>query len=219
MPIKIYNMEQGTPEWFMARRGVPSASNFKKIITAKKWELSSSAEVYAVDLVAEVAQGGAPEAIKSYCSPDMEHGTETEPEARNYYNLLGFGDVTEVGFVVDSLGRFGCSPDGLVGEEGGLELKCPKLSTQAKRLWQGTLPDEYKAQVHGSMIITGRKWWDFMSYAIGLPPFIIRVYPDEFTAALRSCMSQFWTTYEKVKLFPAFAEVFAEPDLDDSVVF
>lgn len=122
----------------------------------------------------------------------MKRGTQLEPEARSYYEMDRGLDVEQDGFCMTDDGRFGCSPDGLVGIDGGLELKCPSPSTHVSYLLEGVLPSEYKAQVHGSMIVTGRAWWDFMSYCPGLPPLLIRVGPDDYTEKLRTALEAFW---------------------------
>jgi len=87
--------------------------------------------------------------------------------------------VTEVGFCMHDILRCGVSPDGLIGDDGGIEIKCPKPSTHVKYLRNGKLPSEYKAQVMGCLWITGREWWDFMSYHPQMPNLLIRVHRDE----------------------------------------
>ncbi len=167
-------------------------------MTPAKRQYSAQARKYACELIADAS-----ELIPPYFSgrggpvrnSEMQYGVDTEPEARRWYALERDTDVKQVGFCLSDDLRFGCSPDGLVGEDGGLELKCPLLKTHAEYLDDGGLPLEYVPQVHGSLIVTGRKWWDFMSYAPGLKPLLIRVFPDDFTEALRKCLDRFWTEY------------------------
>jgi putative phage-type endonuclease len=192
--MKTFMFEQYSPEWWAIRKGVPTASSFDKIITAKTMKPSASQDDYICELIADRVTEAVPEEDRPM-SKAMAAGLEMEPEARRWYELECDQDVVQVGFCLDDKGRFGCSPDGLVGDDGGLELKCPMAKTQAKYLLAGTLPDEYKGQVHGQMIVTGRKWWDFASYCPGLPPLLIRVTPDAYTDALRAEMEKFWAKY------------------------
>ena len=126
----------------------------------------------------------------------MKWGVETEAEARNWYSMETGIDVLEVGACETDDGRFICSPDGLCGEDGGCEIKCPSAATQVKYLLAGTLPDEYRVQVHGSLVVTSREWWDFLSYAPGLPPFVLRVHPDAFTTLLAKALHQWYDQFQ-----------------------
>ena len=174
--MKILEMEQGTQEWLEARLGCPSGSGFSKLITASGTP-SSSAESYINDLIAELITG---ESTPFHVTEWMQRGTELEPFARMNYELETDLEVTQVGFCMpDNNLRCGVSPDGLIGGDGGIEIKCPKPSTHVKYLRKGTLPSEYKAQVMGCLWITGREWWDFMSYHPQMPNLLIRVHRDE----------------------------------------
>jgi len=173
--MKILEMEQGTQEWLEARLGCPSGSGFSKLITASGTP-SSSAESYINDLIAELITG---ESTPFHVTEWMQRGTELEPFARMNYELETDREVTEVGFCMHDILRCGVSPDGLIGDDGGIEIKCPKPSTHVKYLRKGTLPSEYKAQVMGCLWITGRQWWDFMSYHPQMPNLLIRVHRDE----------------------------------------
>lgn len=198
--MRVIDCKQGSPEWFEARRGIATASGMSKLITAEFARPSESMLPYIYELLADKYTGGVPLGVESYTSRAMQDGIDLEAEARKCYKFIAAGEeVSEVGFCVSDDGRFGCSPDGLVGEDGGLELKCPLPKTHIRYLVENRLPAEYKAQVHGSMIVTGRKWWDFMSYAHGLPEFRIRVEPDEFTKSLRKCMQAFVAKYDAVE--------------------
>lgn len=171
----ISNVEQGSTEWHALRAGVPTASNFGKIVTSTGAP-SKSAGDYVNQLIGEKLLGKTEEGFKTEW---MQRGTELESEAREMYEFTQDVTVDQVGFIGKESPACGCSPDGLVGETGGLEIKCPKLQTHIKYLLYGKLPSEYHRQVHGSLYVTGREWWDFMSYYPGLQPFIIRVFPDE----------------------------------------
>lgn len=198
--MRIIECKQGSSEWFEARRGIATASGMSNIITPGRAEPSKSMVPYIYELLADKYTGGVPLGVESYTSRAMQDGIDLEPEARKCYDFIAAGEkVREVGFCLSDDGRFGCSPDGLVGEDGGLELKCPLPKTHIRYLVENELPSEYKAQVHGSLIVTDRKWWDFMSYAHGLPEFRIRVVPDEYTLSLRKCMQVFITKYDAVE--------------------
>jgi len=173
--MKILEMEQGTQEWLEARLGCPSGSGFSKLITASGTP-SSSAESYINDLIAELITG---ESTPFHVTEWMQRGTELEPFARMNYELETDREVTEVGFCMHDILRCGVSPDGLIDDDGGIEIKCPKPSTHVKYLRKGTLPSEYKAQVMGCLWVTEREWWDFMSYHPQMPNLLIRVHRDE----------------------------------------
>ena len=116
-----------------------------------------------------------------------------EPAARSWYSFDRNVDIREVGFCLSSCGRFGCSPDGLIGEKGALEIKVPNMKTHIRYLREGVLPNAYKPQVHGTLLVTGREWVDFVSYSVSdeLPSLVVRVYPNEFTQALKVELNKF----------------------------
>lgn len=182
---------QGSPEWWEARRGVPTASEFDRILTPIKQKGSAGQDAYIDSLIGDAKDMRPNWFSDRPVTKDMEHGTNSEPQAREWYEFEKGIPVRQVGFVTTDDGRFGCSPDGLIDPDGGLELKCPKPSTHVGYLREGTLPDKYKPQVHGCLIVTGRLWWDFLSYAPGLKPLLVRVYPDEFTKRLRQELERF----------------------------
>lgn len=186
--MQVINIEQGTQEWLDARSGVVTGSRFKDIVTPAKAELSKSSKTYMHELVAE--RMGA--TVSFYQNDHMKRGNELEPDARTAYEFIKDCKVDEVGFCLHDSKLIGVSPDGLIGEDGGLEIKCPKETTHISYLEKGELPLIYKPQVQGCMWVTGRKWWDFMSYHPDLPPLIVRVYRDEdYIASMRKCIVKF----------------------------
>lgn len=193
--MRVIECRQLTPEWWEARRGVPTASQFGRILTPKTLKPSAQADAYIDELIGDLVSLNPPVFSQNGYTAAMTAGREFEPEARRFYEMERGVDVREVGFVMDDLGRFGCSPDGLVGDDGGLELKCPLPKTHAGYLREGGLPVEYAPQVHGSLVVTGRAWWDFLSYAPGLPEVLVRVTPNEYTEALREALEVFWARY------------------------
>lgn len=172
--MTILECQQGTPEWLAARCGKPTASCFDKIVTTKGAS-STQRTKYMYQLAGERI-AGKPE--ESYQSAAMQRGTEMEEEARRYYEFTKQCDVTQVGFCVSECKRYGASPDGLVGDEGLLEIKCPSLAVHVGYLLEGKLPTEYFQQTQGQLFVTGRLWSDFISYYPGIKPLIIRVTPD-----------------------------------------
>lgn len=193
--MKIVTADQYSPKWWAARRGVPSASNAKKVFTSMG-KASDSQSQYIADLIAEhydPCYGN----VDDYQSAAMKNGSMMEPEARRFYEFDKDVTVEQVGFCVTDDGRFGASPDGLVGDDGGLECKAPQHNTQIKYLLAGQkVPADYIPQVHWTLIVTGRKWWDFLSYTDGLPKLLVRVTPDDYTQAMRAEMEKFWTKYQ-----------------------
>jgi hypothetical protein len=186
--MRVIDCVQGTPEWFQARCGIPSASNFDKIITTKG-EPSKQAEKYLYKLAGERVSKTIEE---SYQNGAMQRGVEMEDEARQLYQIVTDCQVDKVGFCVTDDGNAGCSPDGLVGTDGGMEIKCPNMATHVGYLIDGKLPIDYFQQVQGGLYVTGRKWWDFVSYYPAIKPFIIRVERDEkFITALENELKAF----------------------------
>lgn len=180
--MRILVHEQGSPEWLLARLGCPSGSGFSKLVTTSG-KPSTTAETYINELIAEKVIGQIPE---NNPNEWMQRGTALEPDARAFYEFDRDVEVTEVGFCMHDTLECGISPDGLVGDDGGLEIKCPKPSThikylrnQAGYLQKKKPPTEYYQQVMGCLWITEREWWDFLSYHPSLPPMLVRVERDE----------------------------------------
>jgi hypothetical protein len=187
---------QRTPEWLEARRGIPTASRFDRILTAAKGVRSAAQDGLIDELIAESLLPG--DGVSLRMTADMEFGIKLEAEARCAYEMeYAKGNVTEAGFILAGGGRFGGSPDALVGEDGGVEIKCPSATTHIGYLRAGGLPNDYKCQVHGYMVVTGRAWWDFFSYHRGLPRFYLRVTRNEFTAKLAGELAQFCVRYNE----------------------
>ena len=171
--MKIIECEQMSPEWYQARVGIPSSSNFDKIITTKG-EHSKQSQKYLYRLAGEFVAGKSEE---TYQNAAMLRGIELEGEARQCYELITGETVDQVGFCLADEG-YACSPDGMVGSEGLLEIKCPMAATHVGYLLKNELPSDYFQQVQGQLLVTSRKWCDFMSYYPGIKPLIIRVERD-----------------------------------------
>lgn len=151
----IVDCIQASQEWHQARRGVPSASNFDKILTPKKCEPSASQDKYIDQLIGDTLSLYYPPAAESFTNSAIRHGQQTEAEARRWVSKELLCDIEQVGFCLTDDGRFGFSPDGLIGEDSGLELKCPMEVTQVGYIRGGVVPSDYKPQVHGPLLIGG----------------------------------------------------------------
>ena len=199
-PLYI-DVEQGSQSWLLERAGVPSASCFDKIVTSKGAP-SKQAQKYLYSLAGEKLLGAPTE---SYQNDAMIRGQELEAEARNYYEFISDKEVKQVGFCYyDKDKRYGSSPDGVIDDDGGLEIKCPSLPVHVEYLDKGKLPTDYTQQVQGNMLVTGRSYWMFMSYYPSLPPLIIRVERDEkFIGLLKGALDKFCVeleeTYKRLK--------------------
>ena len=205
--MKIIDCQQGTAEWKQARCGVVTASCLDKIITPSTGKLSAAAPKYLARLAAEWFIG---EPMEDYVSPYMVRGTDLEAEARLWYSFDSGHDVQQVGFIVRDDGLVGCSPDGLIGDDGGLELKNPGIEQHMVYVLNDRLlVSDYRTQVQGCMFVTGRKWWDLCSFSPVLPSIRVRVERDEeFIAAMAAAVDQFVERLEeaKRKLAPMKAE-------------
>jgi len=173
----IYDCKQGEPEWFKARMGVITSSDFSKIITPKTMKLSSSHDMIANKVVAQRITGE--DETDFTGNKWTERGHELEPEAASMYELINEVETTTIGFATRDDGLVGCSPDRFVGDQGGLEIKCPAAHTHLASFFANSIADDHKCQVQGCLLITGFKWWDVMSYHPNFPPSIIRVERDE----------------------------------------
>jgi len=176
MSVEILDVEQGSDEWFAARAGIPTASEFATVrAKGKDGGVSVTRRSYMLKLAGEVLTGEpAPE---GYSNSFMERGKVLEDEARTLYAYMRDADPLLVGFIRN--GAKGASPDSLIGSTGGLEIKSAIPSVQIDRLQRGKLPAEHVAQVQGNIWVAERDWWDFMSYCPKLPPLILRVPRDD----------------------------------------
>jgi hypothetical protein len=197
--MKTFDVEQGSDTWFELRRGRPTASSFNKILTPKTLKPSAQQDGYICELVGECLSLIPPEGVENYTNRAIRWGQQTEAEARSWYSMDRNCDVQRVGFITTDDDRFGCSPDGLVGEQGGLELKCPEPTAHiAYLLNPQSLLDAYKGQVHGCLIVCERKWWDLVSYCPlndGPSALCVRVEPDAYTEKLREELDRFFERY------------------------
>jgi hypothetical protein len=182
------DVPQGSPEWVTARLGIPTASNFHRIITSKTQMPSASANGYMNELLAELMLGVPMNDAETQW---MQRGRELEPEAVSFYEFQTGCKTESVGLCLRDDRLVGCSPDRLIGADGGLEIKCPAAKTHIGYLL-GSPTDDYVAQVQGAMYITGAKWWDLLSYNPEMPPALVRVERDSaFIDALDDYLGKF----------------------------
>jgi putative phage-type endonuclease len=184
---------QGTPEWHQLRMGFVTASRIKDVIAKTKSGYSTSRKNYRDELVKQ--RFGIPS--ENFSSTAMQHGTETEPVARSLYEIKHDLIVQEAPFIKHStIEMAGMSPDGLVGDDGLIEIKCPNSSTHFDYLLDGIVPETYKPQMAWQMACSGRQWVDFISYDNRVPEdmqyFEIRYERDnDYIAMLESEVIEF----------------------------
>jgi putative phage-type endonuclease len=160
-------MEQGTTEWFEARLGKVTASRVVDVIAQTKSGVSASRANYMAQLVVERITNKVEE---SYSNAAMAWGTEHEPMARAEYEILRGVMVNKIGFVPHpTIKNSGASPDGLVGNKGLIEIKCPNTATHIETLLTREIPKKYMCQMYWQMACTGREWCDFVSYDPRMP--------------------------------------------------
>ena len=160
-------MEQRTEEWFEARMGCVTASRTADVMAKTKSGYAASRANYMAELICERLTG---ERQGGFSSAAMQWGTETEPQARMAYEIMTGATVVETGFVLHpEIAGFGASPDGLIGEDGLIEIKCPNTATHIDTLLADKVPTKYIIQMHVQMLCTGRAWCDFVSFDPRLP--------------------------------------------------
>ena len=187
MPI-IHDVEQYSDAYDQLRRGIPTASQFDKIITPGG-KPSASWKKYAYHLIAERFLG---RKVDSYTSPYMERGLELESDSVEFYEMMRDVKAERVGFITTDDKLIGCSPDRLIGEDGLLECKVPAPATHVEYLLSGEIDQKYKPQCQGQLFVSDRKWVDILSYHPEMPPVIIRVERDPvFIACLENLLWEF----------------------------
>ena len=180
MTLHTYvNIEQGSESWLEARRGIVTASEVHKLLTSKgAVATNQTAREYIAELAAERITGHVEDV---YVSRDMELGTLNEPYARDGYAEYKGVQVDEVGFMVREYDgyKLGFSPDGLVSDEGLIEIKSRKPRIQINTILRDGVPNGNMAQIQMGLLVSGRQWCDYVSYSGGLPLWISRVLPDQ----------------------------------------
>jgi len=201
-PTYHFDIEQGTDEWHALRRGVITASTISKLVTGTgKPANNDTSRALLLQLLAERITG---ESEPSFYNDDMARGRLLEPYARELY-AKHYAPVRECGFVTAEFDGtvIGYSPDGLVGDDGLIEIKAPRRKTHLRSLLADEVPAEYVPQIQTALAVTGRAWCDFISYAPGLPLYVTRCRPDhdaitQLIAAAQAAESELfhlWAAY------------------------
>ena len=176
-PLEAYELEQGSPQWREARCGLVTASRCADfVLKTQAGDYTAKRKTYRSELICEILTG---QPTEPYVTREMQWGADQEQFARAAYELERNVLVETVGFVQHpDIPRFGASPDGLVGEDGLIQIKCPTTATHLNWLLAGTIPLEHCPQMLAEMSCTGRDWCDFVSYDPRLPKhlqlFIVR---------------------------------------------
>lgn len=208
--MKILECEQGSGEWLKARLGILTASTLDALVTPEgKLRTGQGPETYLYRKLCERLLGFSTEFSGSY---DMEQGQVLEREARGWYAFERNLDVREVGMCLTDDGRVGASPDGLIGEDGGIEIKCFAPENALRTLLTCDVPKDYVVQVQTSLWVTGRAWWDFLSYSRQWPAFVLRVEPDaKMQKAIGDAIETFYAKFD-----PLCARIIAIRDAENS---
>jgi hypothetical protein len=199
MAIYYPDLQQHSEEWF-ALRGRPTASRFSDLVTPAG-KPSSTATAYIAELAAAYYGNRKP----FFENDAMRNGTEREPAARELYELMTGETVDECGFIIERDEPFspGCSPDGLIGADGGIEIKSPEPWTHMQTIIEGKAPAKHTAQIQGFLFVSDRKWCDFVSYCPLYPAehqlFIERhTRNEQFIAALDAATSNAQAILRKI---------------------
>lgn len=194
--------EQGSQEWLKDRAGHATASCFVDILAVSKRDGKplKAREDYLMKLVVERITNSPVSSVGGYAT---QWGTDCEPYARTEYELQTGNIVKEVNFVKHPTMQYvGASSDGLVGDKGGIEIKCPNNSAIHLQTWRDGMPENHMAQVQGQMFVLGLDWVDFCSYDPRMPEnlrlYVSRIYRDEeYIASLEASLKEFLAEVQK----------------------
>lgn len=192
-------IEQGTEAWHQLRLGKVTASRVADILAQTRTGPSASHQNYLIELALQRSTGTIE---PSYTNAAMEWGTQTEPQARVAYEVETGNFVDQVAFIDHpTIANFGCSPDGLIGDDGLIEIKCPNSATHWEYFKAKKPPQKYVTQIQTQLCVTGRKWCDFVSFDPRMPSrsqlLIVRVDRDEaFIAEIEEKVKQFLSEVE-----------------------
>lgn len=186
--MQIFDCAQGSEEWFRARMGIPTASEFATVMAkGKAGAESKTRRTYLLKLAGELLTG---EPMEHYSNHHTERGHEMEPDARTLYAFMRDAEPQLVGFIRS--GNKGCSPDSLVDANGMVEIKTKLPHLQVDCLLNNCVPSEHKAQCQGALWVAEREWIDFVSYWPKLPLLVVREYRDEeYIAQLAEAVDRF----------------------------
>jgi hypothetical protein len=193
--MRILGCEQGSEEWFRARMGMPTASEFATVMASGRGGgESKTRRTYMLKLAGEILTG---EPMENYSNAHMERGKDMEGEARDLYSFMTDAEPERVGFIVN--GPKGCSPDSLLGSSGMLEVKTKLPHLLLDVLIKDQFPPEHKAQCQGALWVAEREWIDIAVYWPKLPLFVKRAYRDEpYIASLAAAVDDFNTELHEI---------------------
>lgn len=172
--LTVYDCEQGSEDWFRARMGIPTASEFGTVLAPRAGSEGKMRRTYLHKLAGEIITG---EPMERYGNAHMERGHEMEAEARSLYAFMSDADPTQIGFLRN--GQKGCSPDSLIGDAGMLEIKTKLPHLLIDCILKNDFPAEHKAQCQGALWVAEREWVDIAVYWPRMPLFVKRAYRDE----------------------------------------
>lgn len=186
--VEIIDCDQGSPEWFSCRAGIPTASEFHTVMAkGRGGGDSKTRQTYLYKLAGEIITG---EPMESYSNAHMERGKVMEDEARSLYEFMADVDCERVGFIRS--GRKGASPDSLIGSAGMVEIKTKLPHLMIETILRGDFPPEHKAQCQGQLWVAEREWIDIAVYYPGMPLFVTRATRDEeYIATLSGAVDEF----------------------------
>ena len=174
MMLTVYDCEQGSEDWFRARMGIPTASEFGTVLAPRAGSEGKMRRTYLHKLAGEIITG---EPMERYGNAHMDRGHEMEAEARSLYAFMSDADPTQIGFLRN--GQKGCSPDSLIGDAGMLEIKTKLPHLLIDCILKDDFPAEHKAQCQGALWVAEREWVDIAVYWPRMPLFVKRAYRDE----------------------------------------
>ena len=172
--LTVYDCEQGSEDWFRARMGIPTASEFGTVLAPRAGSEGKMRRTYLHKLAGEIITG---EPMERYGNAHMGRGHEMEAEARSLYAFMSDADPTQIGFLRN--GQKGCSPDSLIGDAGMLEIKTKLPHLLIDCILKDDFPAEHKAQCQGALWVAEREWVDIAVYWPRMPLFVKRAYRDE----------------------------------------
>lgn len=193
--MKTFSCQQGSTEWSQLRLGCVTASEVDALITPLwKPRTGEGVETYLCKKVCEKMLGWSPDELGGFA---IDQGKLIETIAIPWFAFQHDCEPKRVGFCKSDDGRIGCSPDALLGDDNGLEIKSPQPPAHLKYLLKNEVPPEYRAQVHFSMLVTNRPRWTFCSFSRQLPPLVVHVERDEkIQAAIREAVAAFLARFD-----------------------
>lgn len=194
--MKIHDVIQGEAEWVALRLGKVTASEMGNLITPE-WKIRTG-EMPRTYLCEKLAEAWRKQPLPGFSAWSTEQGELLEAEAWSWYALEYDEEIKRVGFCETDDSKAGCSPDGLLGSEGGIEIKCPGAVNHVKWLLAGELPKDHAVQVHASLYVTGRAWWRFLSYHRGFPKLVVTVKPEpSIMQKIKAALDGFYYAFDE----------------------